>query len=186
MALKIASFLLLACLALSASPASADRSRGRNRGDDTSKPPFTAPSIVLTIAGAEAAIAAAVQRGAELNFTALNIVVVDRNGDVKASRRGDGASVASYILTKEKAYTAANFGITSSTVAQRFGGANSTAFTPLVVNQAGLLQVPQITLVGGGAPISINGATIGAIGVGGTPSGATDEEIATAGASVIV
>lgn len=144
---------------------------------------------MLTIAGAEAAIAAAVQRGAELNFTALNIVVVDRsgcsyasqqdrlacgmtasgvfvivgcrtladahdmagasdmrqslsmsavgcrNGDVKASRRGDGASVASYILTKEKAYTAANFGITSSTVAQRFGGANSTAFTPLVVNQ---------------------------------------------------
>ena len=146
---------------------------------------------------------------------------------MKASRRGDGASVASYILTKEKAYTAANFGITSSTVAQRFGGANSTAFTPLVVNQvctdcaglpcgvsarvaarlclsmimlnvdscdwdellhmqAGLLQVPQITLVGGGAPISIKGATIGAIGVGGTPSGATDEEIATAGASVIV
>lgn len=52
--------------------------------------------------------------------------------------------------------------------------------------QAGLLQVPQITLVGGGAPISINGATIGAIGVGGTPSGATDEEIATAGASVVV
>lgn len=37
-----------------------------------------APSNVLTIAGAEAAIAAAVQRGAELNFTALNIVVVDR------------------------------------------------------------------------------------------------------------
>jgi uncharacterized protein GlcG (DUF336 family) len=35
---------------------------------------------VLTIAGAEAAIAAAVQRGAELNFTALNIVVVDRYG----------------------------------------------------------------------------------------------------------
>jgi Haem-degrading len=58
-----------------------------------------------------------------------------RNGDVKASRRGDGASVASYILTKEKAYTAANFGATSSTVATRFGGANSTAFSPLVVNQ---------------------------------------------------
>lgn len=54
---------------------------------------------------------------------------------MKASRRGDGASVASYILTKEKAYTAANFGATSSTVATRFGGANSTAFSPLVVNQ---------------------------------------------------
>ena len=35
-------------------------------------------SNVLTIAGAEAAIAAAVQRGLQLNFTALNIVVVDR------------------------------------------------------------------------------------------------------------
>ena len=51
--------------------------------------------------------------------------------------------------------------------------------------QAGLLQVPQITLVGGGAPIRINGEVIGAIGVGGTPSGQTDEDIATAGASVI-
>lgn len=54
---------------------------------------------------------------------------------MKASRRGDGASVASYILTKEKAYTAANFGITSSAVATRFGGAGSSAFSPLVVNQ---------------------------------------------------
>jgi uncharacterized protein GlcG (DUF336 family) len=54
---------------------------------------------------------------------------------VKSSRRGDGASVASYILTKEKAYTAANFGITSSAVATRFGGAGSSAFSPLVVNQ---------------------------------------------------
>jgi hypothetical protein len=44
---------------------------------DTSLP-YAAPSNVLTIAGAEAAIAAAVARGAELNFTALNIVVVDR------------------------------------------------------------------------------------------------------------
>jgi uncharacterized protein GlcG (DUF336 family) len=46
--------------------------------------------------------------------------------------------------------------------------------------------VPQITLVSGGALISFNGAVIGAIGVGGTPSGATNEEIATAGASVVV
>jgi hypothetical protein len=38
---QVVSFLLLACLVLSASPASADRNRGRNRGDGNSKPPFT-------------------------------------------------------------------------------------------------------------------------------------------------
>ena len=46
--------------------------------------------------------------------------------------------------------------------------------------------MPQVTLVGGGVPIRTNGEVIGAIGVGGAPSGATDEEIATAGASLIV
>jgi uncharacterized protein GlcG (DUF336 family) len=65
-----------------------------------------------------------------------------RNGDVKASRRGDGASVASYILTTEKAYTAANFGLSSSAVATRFGGAGSSAFSPLVVNQV-FLGLPE-------------------------------------------
>lgn len=65
-----------------------------------------------------------------------------RNGDVKASRRGDGASVASYILVTEKAYTAANFGITSSAVAARFGGPGSGPFSPLVANQARLVRQP--------------------------------------------
>jgi uncharacterized protein GlcG (DUF336 family) len=51
--------------------------------------------------------------------------------------------------------------------------------------QAGLLQVPQVTLVGGGVPIIINGEVIGATGVGGAPAGSIDEEIATAGANVI-
>jgi hypothetical protein len=60
---------------------------------------------VLTIAGAEAAIAAAVQRGAELNFTALNIVVVDRYDYLKHadSAHATGTRVGSQAAHPEPA-----------------------------------------------------------------------------------
>lgn len=45
--------------------------------------------------------------------------------------------------------------------------------------------MPDVTLVAGGVPLRAGGEIIGAVGVGGAPSGLTDEDIAQTGANVL-
>ena len=99
----------------------------------------------------------------------MYILVVDVCGDEKASRRMDGNSPASVVLVPIKARTSVSFrAATADLAARTTNPARIASFT-----SAGF------TLLGGGRPITENGAVIGAVAVGGgTPE--QDDEVAAA------
>jgi uncharacterized protein GlcG (DUF336 family) len=51
--------------------------------------------------------------------------------------------------------------------------------------QAGLRNLPNVVLIGGGLMIEASGSTLGAIGVSGAPGGDADEACAKAGIAAI-
>jgi glc operon protein GlcG len=100
---------------------------------------------------------------------AMFVVVVDAAGDVKASRRMDGNGPASTVLAPVKAHTALSFRTPTADLASRVSDPAAVAsFTT-----AGF------SLLGGGAPIVVDDAVVGAVGVGGG-SPQQDDEVARA------
>jgi len=101
----------------------------------------------------------------------VSVVVVDNAGLVRASLRGDGTNPHTMEFARRKAYTA------------RTRGQTSLDFMKLTDNPANayLRQIPDVVAVGGGVPIKIGDATIGAVGVSGAPGGEKDEVCANAG-----
>jgi uncharacterized protein GlcG (DUF336 family) len=119
---------------------------------------------------AAAALAAAEADGAGF----VSVSVVDRNGQLQAFVRGENAASHTISASRQKAYTAAAFGSTTSELAKRATGDN-----------AGLKDLPGTLFLAGAVPVKAGEASIGGIGVGGTPSGATDQEYAQAGLDAI-
>ncbi len=101
----------------------------------------------------------------------VSVVIVDNAGVVHASQRGDGTNPHTMEFARMKAYTA------------RTRGQTSLEFMKLTDNPANayLRQIPGTVAVGGGVPIKIGNATIGAVGVSGAPGGEKDEVCANAG-----
>ncbi len=101
----------------------------------------------------------------------VSVVIVDNAGLVRASLRGDGTNPHTMEFARKKAYTA------------RTRGQTSLDFMKLTDNPANayLRQIPDVVAVGGGVPIKIGDATIGAVGVSGAPGGEKDEVCAYAG-----
>jgi uncharacterized protein GlcG (DUF336 family) len=101
----------------------------------------------------------------------VSVVIVDNAGVVRASLRGDGTNPHTMEFARKKAYTA------------RTRGQTSLEFMKLTDNPANayLRQIPDVVAVGGGVPIKIGDATIGAVGVSGAPGGEKDEVCANAG-----
>jgi uncharacterized protein GlcG (DUF336 family) len=101
----------------------------------------------------------------------VSVVIVDNAGLVRASIRGDGTNPHTMEFARKKAYTA------------RTRGQTSLEFMKLTDNPAStyLRQIPDVVAVGGGVPIKIGNATIGAVGVSGAPGGEKDEVCANAG-----
>jgi len=98
--------------------------------------------------------------------------VVDADGVVIATMRGDGAGAHTLNSALYKAYTSASFKSDTLALAARANGENSIA--PL----AGL---PHVMFFGGGVPIKLGDETIGAIGAAGAPGGKLDDACAGAG-----
>ncbi|MBT1678243.1 GlcG/HbpS family heme-binding protein [Curtobacterium aurantiacum] len=119
---------------------------------------------------ASAALAAAEGDGAGF----VSVSVVDRNGQLQAFVRGENAASHTISASRQKAYTAAAFGAPTSELAKRATGDN-----------AGLKDLPGTLFLAGAVPVKAGEASIGGIGVGGTPSGATDQEYAQAGLDAI-
>ncbi|MCS5524540.1 heme-binding protein [Curtobacterium flaccumfaciens pv. oortii] len=119
---------------------------------------------------ASAALAAAEADGAGF----VSVSVVDRNGQLQAFVRGENAASHTISASRQKAYTAAAFGSPTSELAKRATGDN-----------AGLKDLPGTLFLAGAVPVKAGEASIGGIGVGGTPSGATDQEYAQAGLDAI-
>ncbi|HKP31010.1 MAG TPA: heme-binding protein [Gemmatimonadales bacterium] len=103
----------------------------------------------------------------------VSIAVVDANGDLLAFRRLDGASLASVDISQGKARTAARARRATKALADAVAGGATV-----------LLSAPGLVLMQGGLPITVNGITVGAVGVSGASS-EQDEQVAAAGIAAL-
>jgi uncharacterized protein GlcG (DUF336 family) len=122
----------------------------------------------LSVTLAEEAALAAMQKCQADGFR-VSVVVLDRGGSFKAAVRNDGAGLHTFDTAWKKAFTSASIRIPTTTFVQR------------VQTNPGLGNIVGVIALGGGLPISIGNEVIGAIGVGGAPSGEADEVCAKAG-----
>jgi uncharacterized protein GlcG (DUF336 family) len=115
---------------------------------------------------AAAGVAACTEKGFN-----VSTVVVDRAGVVKALQRADNAGPHTIPSATQKAYTAASTKVPTTMLmenAQKNPGA------------ANIVHIPGLLLLGGGLPIKAGNDVIGAVGIGGAPAGAIDEQCAMA------
>ena len=99
---------------------------------------------------------------------AAAVAVVDAHGELVAFLRTDGCGLASINIAIHKAFTAARARVDSSVI-----GENSRSGDFAITNFGDL----RYTGWGGGVPIEIDGAVVGAVGVSGLPE-ADDIELA--------
>ncbi|ARR54534.1 hypothetical protein HY78_14385 [Rhizorhabdus wittichii DC-6] len=128
-------------------------------------PIAAAPALQLrdAVAMAQGATEAAGRGG-----HAVSIVIVNREGRVILAQRMDGASYKSLDVAEGKATTAAALGLPTRLLQEA-----------LAKGDQSVLSVPGAIAIAGGVPVTVDGATIAAIGVsGGAPQ--DDEAIATA------
>jgi uncharacterized protein GlcG (DUF336 family) len=129
----------------------------------------------ITLAQAEAAIAAAKKKAVELK-TKMNICVVDAGSNLVAFVRMDGAWIGSVDISNKKAKTAAWFTM------------DTADLSPLVQPGTSLYNIEHsngglITFPGGVVVKNAEGEVIGAIGVSGS-SVENDHAVAMAGAII--
>jgi uncharacterized protein GlcG (DUF336 family) len=98
--------------------------------------------------------------------------VVDADGVIIATVRGDGAGAHSLDSALDKAYTAASFKNDTLALSERTKGEDS--ILPLS-------KLPHVMFFGGGVPIKLGDETIGAIGAAGAPGAKLDDGCARAG-----
>ncbi|MEV6403277.1 MULTISPECIES: GlcG/HbpS family heme-binding protein [Streptomyces] len=126
----------------------------------------------LTLAAATEAAQAAVD-AAEKENQRVSVAVVDRNGNTLVTLRGDGAGPQSYESAERKAFTAVSWNAPTSELAKRLEQAPN------------LKDIPGTLFLGGGAPVTAQGAPVAGIGVAGAPSGDLDEKFARAGVAAL-
>jgi uncharacterized protein GlcG (DUF336 family) len=122
------------------------------------EPPLSTARETITLAAAQALIAAGMAKAQEINVP-MSIVIVDESGVMKAFARMDGNSLASVELVQEKAFTAAAFRTPTHILADR----NKDDPTRI----ASFTAAPRVTLLGGGYPIAKGNVVVGGIGAGG-------------------
>ncbi|MBQ0756905.1 MAG: heme-binding protein [Amphritea sp.] len=118
----------------------------------------THAQISLTLDAALVIAKAAISKGNELGIK-MNAVVVDTAGNRLVSLREPGAPMPAMDFAEKKAYTAANFKLPTERWTEVLEG------RPIVAN--GLAQHEKVALFGGGLPVVVEGAVVGAIGVSG-------------------
>lgn len=120
---------------------------------------------------AQKMVAAAVAKAQELGIPQV-AAVLDESGHLKAFCRMDSAPLVSIEVAQNKAYTA-------------LFGMPSHEFFNFIKNDpallAGVPHIPRIVTFGGGLPIRIGDAVVGAIGVSG---GSVEQDIACAQAGL--
>ena len=116
-------------------------------------------------------IAAATVAACQANGYPVAAAVVDRAGSLRALQRHDNAGPHTLSSSQGKAYTSAS--AKNTTLAMMEGAQKNPA-------AANLVYMPGFLLLGGGVPIKVGNEVIGAVGVGGAPSGQLDEQCALA------
>jgi uncharacterized protein GlcG (DUF336 family) len=120
-------------------------------------------------------VTAALAKARELGVTE-NVAILDEGGNLKAFGRMDGASVPTIEIAQRKAYTAL-FGVST----QDFF--NFIQSDPSLL--AGIPTLPRTAAWGGGFPIQVDGAIVGAIGVSGAPKVENDVDCARAALTLV-
>lgn len=126
----------------------------------------------LTLVDCDRLVEAGIRRAKEIGVPMV-LAVVDQNGDVIESRRMDDALIISVTLAPHKAYTAAVVRLPTHDLAQV--AQPGTSLYGIDVN------LPKVTLVGGGLPLRKEGKVVGAVGVSG---GSVEQDIDVAQAMV--
>lgn len=126
---------------------------------------------VISYAAATEMVAAAIAKAEALDCR-QNVAVVDDGGRLVAFGRMDGAAILGIEGCQRKAFTAL-FGIGTEAFY------DAIKDDPSLVH--GLSHFTNATMVGGGLPILVDDAVVGAIGVGG---GTVEEDVACAQAGV--
>lgn len=121
-------------------------------------------------------IAAAEKKAHELGVP-MNIAVVDESGVLKGFSRMDGAALLSVQIAQDKAYTAVGFGMPTH------------GWFDFIKNDPPLAAgapsgIDRLVIFGGGYPITVDGAVVGAIGVSGGHY-TQDQEVAEAGLAAV-
>ena len=104
------------------------------------------------------------------------VAVVDRSGVAQAMVRDRFAGPHTVSTAINKGYTAISFRIDTLELAKQ---------TQSGLPSSGVRELPNVVAVGGGVLIQAGGATLGAIGVSGAPSGEADDACARAGIAAI-
>jgi uncharacterized protein GlcG (DUF336 family) len=104
------------------------------------------------------------------------VAVVDRAGVAQALMRDRFAGPHTVGTAINKGWTAISFRTDTLEFAKLTAGASESA---------GIRQLPNVVAVGGGVNIQAGGATVGAIGVSGAPTGESDDACAKAGIAAI-
>ena len=121
--------------------------------------------------------AAASLRQCQTDGHRVSVTVTDAAGVTVLAARADGAGPHTVESSRRKAYTAASLRQPTQVLAEIAAGS---------AELAGLHDMnDSILLLGGGFPITLNGAVVGAIGVGGAPGVRLDETCARAGLAAI-
>ena len=129
----------------------------------------------ITLAEADAIIAAIFQRGRELKLRPLSVVVVEPGAIVKAFRKEDGSAMMRFEMAFGKAYASLALGRSSDLVRQR------AEHRPMFMDYLLGASRGQIFPEGGGQLIrNARGDVIGAVGVTGDTQ-EQDHELATHG-----
>lgn len=121
-------------------------------------------------------IAAAEAKATEIGVPVC-IAIADTGGNVKAFSRMDGAPLPSSQVAQDKAYTAVGF------------GRPTHEWHDIIKDDAPLAAgalpgIKRLVIFGGGYPVQVDGAVVGAIGVSGG-SYAEDQQVAEAGLTAL-
>lgn len=125
-------------------------------------------TVELTYAAARIVLDACIAKATEIGVPQC-VAIVDGGGNLLAFARMDGAKVLSQLSAMQKAQTAASSRNATGAAPQDFG-----------VNLA-LATGGRVTNLKGGLPISWDGHTIGAVGIG---SGTGDQDVVVAEAGI--
>ena len=131
----------------------------------------TAPSMKLTLEGAQKLLNAAIAKAKEMKVPQC-ICIVDSGGHLLTMGRMDGAFALSVDTALRKAQTAAAYGIPTGGIAPA-----------LELKLAIATEGKRVNLLGG-LPVIVDGHVIGAIGVG-SGTGEQDREVAAAALGAI-
>jgi glc operon protein GlcG len=115
--------------------------------------------------------------------TSLN-AAKDKNLRMSIAVVDDGGSLLAFVRMSEQiAAASAEVAIAKAKSAAMFKRA-TLSWEQAAKDRTVVLKIPHVVPLGGGVPLTVDGVTIGAIGVSGSSS-VVDDEIANAGAAVL-